>query len=162
MYSKGVALPYLDKTFPEAWKAATAYGAVVSEEALRQGLARTESELIKLRVSQLNGCLYCLDLHSRQSRHAGVTQQKLDVLPAWRDASLFSNREVAVLSIAEAATRLPLNEKSKAELVAARALLGDETFVAAEWVAATINAFNRISILSEHQIHTRDGEGKPL
>lgn len=162
MHSQEDALPYLDKTLPEAWKAATAYGTVVSDEAHRQGLARTETELIKLRVSQLNGCLFCLDLHSRQSRHAGVTQQKLDVLPAWRDASLFSNREAAVLSIAEAATQLPLNENSKAELVAARDLLGDETFVAAEWVAATINAFNRISILSEHQIHTRDGEGKLL
>jgi AhpD family alkylhydroperoxidase len=162
MDSREDALPYLDKTLPEAWKAATAYGTVVSDEALRQGLVRAETELIKLRVSQLNGCLFCLDLHSRQSRHAGITQQKLDVLPAWRDASLFSDREAAVLSIAEAATQLPLNENSKAELVTARRLLGDEAFVAAEWVAATINGFNRISILSEHQIHTRDVGGKRL
>lgn len=99
MYSGGGVLPYLDKAIPEAWKAATAYVTTVSDEALRQGLARTESELIKLRVSQLNGCLFCLDLHSRQGRQAGITQQNLDLLPAWRDASLFSDREAAVLSI---------------------------------------------------------------
>ena len=84
------------------------------------------------------------------------------MLPAWRDTSLFSDPEAAVLSIADAATRLSLNENSKADLVAARSLLGDETFVTAEWVAATINAFNRISILSEHQVHPRDAEGKLL
>lgn len=156
------ALPYLDKSLPEVWKAATAYSAVVSDEALRLGLARTESELIKLRVSQLNGCLFCLDLHSRQSRHAGVTQQKLDVLQAWRDTSVFSDREAAVLSIAEAATQLPLSEHRKAELLAARGTLGDEAFVAAEWVAASINLFNRISILSDHPIRARDVEGKLL
>ena len=100
MYPAREALPYLDKTVPEAWKAATVYGTAVSDEALRQGLARTENELIRLRVSQLNGCLFCLDLHSRQSRQADITQQKLDLLPAWRDSPLFSEREAAVLAIA--------------------------------------------------------------
>jgi AhpD family alkylhydroperoxidase len=160
MYSVEDVLPYLDKVLPEAWKAATAYGTAVSDEALRHGLAPTESELIKLRISQLNGCLSCLDLHSRQARHADVTQQKLDLLPAWRDTPLFSDREAAVLAIAEAATRMPLDENSKADLVAARGSLGDETFVAAEWVATTINTFNRISILSEHRYARVTQKGK--
>jgi hypothetical protein len=60
MCSGGETLPYLDKTLPEAGKAPTAYATVVSKEALRQGPACTESELIKLRVSQLNGCLSVL------------------------------------------------------------------------------------------------------
>ena len=62
----------------------------------------------------------------------------------------------------EAATQLPLNENSKGGPVAGHSLLGDGTFVAAEWVAATINTFNRISILSEHQVRPRDVEGKLL
>ncbi|WP_374953699.1 carboxymuconolactone decarboxylase family protein [Arthrobacter sp. Y81] len=61
-----------------------------------------------------------------------------------------------MLAIAEAATQSPLNGNSKADLVAARSLLGDLTFMAAEWVAATTNAFNGISILSEHQVRPRD------
>ena len=156
------APPYLDKAVPEAWKAAGALARTVSEQALQRGLTAAGSELIKLRVSQLNGCLFCLDLHSRQARRAGITQQKLDVLPSWRDTDLFTDREKAILAIAEAAARLPISEDSSADLVASRGLLGDDVFVAAEWVAATINIFNRISILSQHQIHARDAHGDLL
>lgn len=153
------APPYLDKAMPEAWKAAGVLATTVSEQALQRGLTPAESELVKLRVSQLNGCLFCLDLHSRQARRVGITQQKLDVLPSWRDTTLFVDREAAVLSIAEAAARPPLSDDSSADLIAARGLLGDDTFAAAEWVAATISMFNRISILSQHRIHARDAQG---
>jgi len=104
-------------------------------------------------------CL-CLDLHSRQARKLGVPQQKLDLLPAWRESTLFSDREAALLAVAETATTLPLSEDSKADLLAARSALGQEAFVSAEWVATTINIFNRISILSEHPVRARDAEGK--
>jgi len=152
--------PFMDKTIPEAWQTAEAFSSGTREAALQHGLLAEESELIKVRASQLNGCAFCLDLHSRQARQAGVTQQKLDLLPAWRETDVFEEREIAVLAIAEAATRLPLSEEAKADLEGARQILGDETFVAAEWVAAAINAFNRISILSQHPVRPRDGEGK--
>ncbi|RWZ52542.1 carboxymuconolactone decarboxylase family protein [Labedella phragmitis] len=147
--------PYMDKVMPGAWKAAGTFAIAVGEEALRQGLSPQEMELIKLRASQMNGCVYCLDLHSRKARAAGLSQQKLDILPAWRETDLFDDREQAVLAIAEAATVLPLSEESKADLFGARTVLGDETFAAAEWIAVTINAFNRISILSGHPVHPR-------
>ena len=118
---------------------------------LSTGLSSAEGEIIKIRVSQLNGCVFCLDLHSRQARKLGVPQQKLDLLPAWRESTLFSDREAALLAVAETATTLPLSEDSKADLLAARNTLGQETFISAEWVATTINIFNRISILSEHR-----------
>ena len=147
--------PYLDKAAPQAWKAAGAYSQAVATAASDAGLLPTESELIKVRASQLNGCAYCLDLHSREALAAGVTQQQLDVLPAWRETELFSDRERAALAVAEAATVLPLTEESKADLFGARTALGDDSFVAAEWVAASINMFNRISILSEHPVRPR-------
>lgn len=147
--------PYMDKVMPEAWEAAVTFAMSVGEEALRQGLTAQEMELIKLRASQMNGCVYCLDLHSRKARDAGVSQQKLDVLPAWRETDLFDDREQAVLAIAEAATALPLTEESTADLFGARTVLGEQTFVAAEWIAAMINTFNRISILSGHPVHPR-------
>lgn len=149
--------PYLDKSIPEAWRAARAFSDSVSEATRANGLTPDEAELIKVRASQLNACAYCLDLHSRQARDAGVPQQKLDMLPAWRDSELYTERETAVLAIAEAATLLPLTEDARADLAGARTVLGDQTFAAAEWVAATINAFNRISILSEHQVRPRGG-----
>jgi len=154
--------PYLDKSVPEAWAAARAYSAVVAEAAARHGLSAQETEFIKVRASQLNACAFCLDLHSREALGAGIPQQKLDLLPAWRETKVYSAREVAVLAVAEAATLLPLTEEAKADLEAARGELGDDAFAAAEWIAVTINAFNRISILSEHPVRPRGKDGRLL
>ncbi|MEV7631019.1 carboxymuconolactone decarboxylase family protein [Microbacterium sp. NPDC089318] len=154
--------PYLDKSAPDVWKAAGDYSRAVASEAERSGLTMQESEFIKVRASQINACAFCLDLHTREARGAGITQQKIDLLPAWRETSLYSDREAAVLAVAEAATRMPLTEESKADLSGARAVLGDAAFAAAEWVALTINMFNRISILSEHPVRPRGDDGKVL
>lgn len=154
--------PYLDKASPEAWKAISAYSATVGKEAQRLGLTEQESEFVKVRASQLNACAFCLDLHAREARAAGITPQKIDMLPAWRESSLYTERERAVLAVAEAATRTPLSEEHKADLSGAQSVLGDDAFVAAQWVAVTINAFNRLSILSEHPVRARDAEGNPL
>lgn len=152
--------PFLDKTMPDVWKAASTFSTAVREAAEKGGLSIQESELIKVRASQINQCAFCMDLHAREARDAGIPQQKLDLLPGWRETDLFDEREKAVLAIAETATVLPLSEESRADLEGARSVLGDETFVAAEWVAVTINAFNRISILSEHPVRPRDADGK--
>ena len=154
--------PYLDKSAPDVWKAAGEYSRAVASEAERSGLTLQESEYIKVRASQINACAFCLDLHSREARGAGISQQKLDLLPAWRETSLYTEREAAVLAIAEASTRMPLTEESKADLSGARSVLGDQTFAAAEWVALTINMFNRISILSEHPVRPRGDDGRVL
>ncbi|MGN7858956.1 carboxymuconolactone decarboxylase family protein [Microbacterium sp. 22303] len=151
--------PYLDKAIPDAWKAASEYSDAVARATAAHGLSTAEAEFIKVRASQINACAFCLDLHAREARGAGITQQKLDVLPAWRESDLFTEREKAMLAIAEAATRMPLGEEAEADLAAARGLLGDDVFAAAEWVALTINMFNRLSILSEHPVRPRDAEG---
>lgn len=147
--------PSMDKTVPGSWQAAEALATAVAGDAEARGLSRAEIELINVRTSQLNGCAFCLDLHARRARQAGVPQQQLDLLPAWRETALFDDRATAVLAVAEAATRVPLTDEAEADLVAARGILGDEAFAAAEWVAATINLFNRISILSEHPVRER-------
>jgi len=152
--------PYLDKQAPEVWQAASAYAAAVARAAAERGISAQETEFIKVRASQLNGCTFCLDLHSRQARQTGIPQQKLDLLPIWRESGLYSDREAAMLRIVEAATRMPLDEDAEADLADARGVLGDEAFTAAEWVAVTINAFNRISILSGHPVRPRDADGK--
>ncbi|GAA2649636.1 carboxymuconolactone decarboxylase family protein [Streptomyces aculeolatus] len=154
--------PFLDKVMPEAWQAARSYSAAIRDAALGRGLDPQEIELIKVRSSQLNGCSFCLDLHSREAREAGVAQQKLDLLPAWRDSGVYADRETAALAVAEAATVLPLGEDAQADLEAARDILGEEGFVAAEWVAVSINMFNRISILSRHPVRPRGLDGKVI
>lgn len=151
--------PYVDKVMPDAWKAAVAFSAAIREAATQRGLSAKESELIKVRASQINACAFCLDLHCREARESGIPQQRLDMLPAWRESALFDEREKAILAVAEAATVLPLTEESTADLSGALSVLGEPTFVAAEWVAVTINAFNRISILSGHPVRPRDVKG---
>ncbi|MCT2586885.1 carboxymuconolactone decarboxylase family protein [Actinophytocola gossypii] len=153
---------FLDEVMPEAWQAAQAYSAAIRDAALARGLGAQEVEFIKVRASQLNRCVFCLDLHSRQARQAGIVQQKLDLLPAWRECDLYTDRETAVLAVAEAGTLLPVTDDGQADLDAARAILGEEGFVAAEWVTVTINAFNRISILSKHPVRPRGADGKML
>lgn len=153
---------YLDRHSPEIWKELGKLSVLVKQNSRDHGLSDQEAELIKVRASQINNCAFCLDLHSRETRDSGLSQQKLDVLPAWRETTLFDEREAAVLAIAEAATVLPPTDDARADLAAARAVLGDDAFAAAEWVAATINLFNRVSILSEHPVRPRDNEGKLL
>lgn len=72
----------------------------------------------------------------------------------------FDDRQRAMLAVAEAATLLPTTDESDADLAGARSVLGEEAFVAAEWVAVTINAFDRISILGRHTVRPRNTEGK--
>lgn len=81
------------------------------------------------------------------------------MLPAWRDTNIFSEREKALLAIAEAGTVLPQSEEHRADLVGAQRVLGDETFAAAGWATVAINAFNRVSILSEHPVRARGLDG---
>lgn len=153
---------YLDKASPDVWRAAGTFSTAVAQDAAERGLTTEESELIKVRASQINGCAFCLDLHTRQARDAGVPQQKIDMLAAWRDAGVYSDRQRAVLAVAEAGTEVPLSEDHRADLVAARRVLGDDVFVAAEWVTSAINLFNRISILSKHSVRERDADGKVI
>ena len=87
---------------PEAAKAMLA----LEEASRRLSIPLALRELVKMRVSQINGCAYCLDIHAPDARKAGITQQQLDVLAAWRESPAFSRRERAALAWAEALTRL--------------------------------------------------------
>src|SRR6202030_3374430 len=68
------------------------------------GLAPRLRALVELRVSQINGCAYCVDMHSQEARQAGETQQRLDCLPVWRETSFFDDRERSALAWAESVT----------------------------------------------------------
>ncbi|MDA3644794.1 carboxymuconolactone decarboxylase family protein [Saccharopolyspora indica] len=91
----------LGKTAPEPYA-----GFKQADAALRQGpLDATLRELVKIRVSQINGCVYCVDMHSREALRHGEGQDRLLQLPVWQESELFDERERAALTYAEAATR---------------------------------------------------------
>ena len=108
------------------------------------GIDKTLIELMKVRVSQLNGCAFCINMHIGLARKLGVSQQMLDLLPAWRETDLYSPRERVILGWAEALTDLT----SHRDVAAARAALFAEFSVReAAYITAAIaniSAWNRI------------------
>lgn len=109
-------------------------------------LERTLIELVFLRVSQLNGCAYCLDMHATALRKAGVEPRKLDTVAAWRDSRLFDARERAALAWAEGLTTLPSGEPEEAVYQALQAHFDDEAVATLTMAIATINAWNRLGV----------------
>jgi AhpD family alkylhydroperoxidase len=122
-----------------------AYRALSGVEAYLRGcgLEKTIIELVKMRASQINGCAFCLDMHSRDARKAGETEQRLYLLNAWREAPFYTERERAALALTEQLTRLPTHDARPAEL--------DRLFTPKEIanliaLIGMINLWNRISI----------------
>lgn len=108
-------------------------------------IEKQHKELIKIRASQINGCTYCMDMHSREARRQGETEQRLFVLSHWRETDLFSEEEQAILAMTEEVTLLPQGVSDETYERAAK--LFDEQYLAQLIMAIiTINAWNRIGV----------------
>jgi AhpD family alkylhydroperoxidase len=135
-------IPFDPKKFEGVYRAMRGLSAAVRAAGLEQPLI----ELVRMRVSQINGCGYCLDMHSKDARAAGETEQRLYVLPAWREAPFYSDRERAALAWAEAVTRLT-DQHVPDEVYTQAAAAFNETQLAALTLAIVeINGWNRFSI----------------
>lgn len=145
---------FLDKQHPGVWRALNGLGLKAREAAEAVGLGEKVIELLNVRISQLNGCAYCLDVHVEKALKAGESSQRLAVLSAWRDTGLFSPKERAVLELAESVTELPDYQSRQHQEASSREHLTDEEYSAVTWLAITINAFNRVSITSHHPVST--------
>lgn len=141
---------FLDKANPRVWKALNSWAFTVSQAAEEAGVDRAVLETMYVQISQLNGCLYCMELHTRRAIELGVPPELLAMLSAWEESPLFTDVERAALAIGDAVTLLPEAENRRSVLDKARAILGDAAFGAVEWAAITMNAYNRVSIVSEH------------
>ena len=108
-------------------------------------LTKTHKDLIKIRASQINGCAFCIDMHTKEARKAGETEQRIYALNAWRDTAFFSEEERAILALTEEVTLISNHVKDETYEQAAKVL--DETYLAQVILAIiTINAWNRIGI----------------
>jgi AhpD family alkylhydroperoxidase len=107
-------------------------------------------ELVNLRASQINGCAYCTDMHTKDAAHAGESQQRLHLVATWREATVFSAAERAALELTEQGTRLadsPGGVTDEAWANAARHY-DEEQLGALVSLIATINAFNRMNVIT--------------
>jgi AhpD family alkylhydroperoxidase len=130
------------KTSPELYDAM-----MVLSNAAAKDLDPALGELIKIRASQINHCAFCLDMHTRDARKHGITEQQLDVLAAWEEAGhLFNERERAALALTEAITELGNGHVSDEVYARAAAVFSERELGQVIAMAVTINAWNRINV----------------
>jgi AhpD family alkylhydroperoxidase len=105
-------------------------------------------DLVRARASQINGCAYCVDMHSRDLREAGQSEQRVHALPVWRETPFFTARERAALELAEAGTRLSEGPVSDEVIAAARAQFTEVELAELIWTITVINAWNRLGAIA--------------
>jgi len=131
------------KVSPDGYKA---FGAVYAT-LLKGALPKSLIDLAYLRVSQINGCAFCIDMHSRDLLKSGLTVEKLVLVPVWHDAgAIFSERERAALAWAETVTRVSETGIPDADYAAAAAVFNDQELVDLTYAIGLMNAFNRFGV----------------
>jgi len=131
----------INQAEPEAYKAMLAFDHFVETSLLSQ----THKNLIKIRGSQVNGCAYCVDMHTREARQAGESEQRIYALSVWRDTPFFDEQERAILALTEEVT-LIANHVSDETYNSAAALF-DKAYLAQIIMAViNINGWNRLGI----------------
>ncbi|RKE18169.1 carboxymuconolactone decarboxylase family protein [Streptomyces sp. TLI_171] len=133
---------------PQAFAAVHALHGAVEQAASAAGVEPLLLELVRLRCSQLNGCVYCVDLHTAAARKAGELDDRLAQLVVWRESGLFTARERAALALAEAVTRLADRREGAEAHRAARAVLSEPEAAFVAWAATVVNTYNRIAVTS--------------
>lgn len=130
------------KVAPEVVRAMLELEHCVSNSGLEQSLL----ELVKTRASQINGCAYCLDMHTKDARAAGETEQRLYLLPAWRETPFYTERERAALAWTEAVTNLSDGHVPNDVYEWARSQFSEKELVQLTLAVIAINGWNRLAI----------------
>ena len=138
----------MQQTEPEAYKAVYALEKYLSHSRLTP----IHAELIRLRASQLNGCAFCINMHVNDARKHGETEQRLHLVSVWRETTLFTPKEQAVLALTEEVTNIGQHHVSDAAYEAAAALFDEQYLAQIIMAIATINVWNRIAISTQMQV----------
>lgn len=130
------------KAYPEGAHALLNLGKVVADNGLEPGL----KELVKIRASQMNGCAFCLDMHTKDARAGGETEQRIYLLDAWRESPFYTPRERAALAWTEALTNIQQGHVPDEVYAEARSQFDEAELVKLTMTVTLINAWNRIAI----------------
>lgn len=140
-------------THPEPYNALHALAAQADKAALDEGLTPLLLELVKIRVSQINGCAFCLRMHTNDALAKGESIERLAILPAWREGSrYFDAQERSALALAEYVTAIGDSHTNAGLYESAVAGLTPGQLSAVTWVAITINSYNRVAISSSYTV----------
>lgn len=135
---------------PRVYRRMVAFDAAAHEACTEAGLDPKLVELVKIRISQLNGCAYCLRMHTREALAQGESTDRLAVLPAWWESQYFSDVERAALALAQDVTSLPAPYASE------QTGLTDEQVGALTWLSVVMNAWNRVAVCSHYPVGPQD------
>ena len=127
---------------PEAFKAMLA----METQVHRSGLDESLLELVKTRASQINGCAWCLDMHTKDARARGEIEQRLYLIPAWREAPCYTDRERAALAWTEAVTQIAAEGRPDAVYDEARHHFDEKALVDLTLAIIAINGWNRLNL----------------
>ncbi|MGW0231503.1 carboxymuconolactone decarboxylase family protein [Actinopolymorpha singaporensis] len=142
----------IGKQHPAAYKALIAMSSGVEEAAAEAGLNPLLVELLKIRTSQINGCAFCLRMHTRAALEKGESPDRIAVLPGWEETGYFSETDRAALRLTEAITRVADGHVSDEGFNYAAAVLTADQVSAIAWLATVMNAFNRVAITSRYPV----------
>jgi AhpD family alkylhydroperoxidase len=131
---------------PENFGALNALSQGAEERARESGLDAKLIELVRIRASQLNGCQFCLALHTRSARAAGESEHRLRELANWPESSLFSESEQAALRLTEAVTLLNDRKVPDEDYRPAEKYFDEPQLANLLWIIALINAYNRLAV----------------
>ncbi len=135
-------LDYIN-TAPDAFEAVRQLEQYVSTES---GLDHRLIHLLKLRASQINGCAYCVDMHTKEARKDGLSEQWIALVSVWHEASIFEPRERALLGWTEALTNISSSGASDQDYDAMRAHFSEQEIVKLSVAIGTINIWNRLAV----------------
>jgi AhpD family alkylhydroperoxidase len=136
----------LKKTTPDVSAAMASLHTAAVSAAQDAKLEPELLELVRIRASQINGCAFCIDMHTRDARAQGETEQRVYALNAWRETPLFTERERAALALTEAVTLVHDGRVPDAVYAQAAGVFDENQIAALIWSATVINAYNRIAI----------------
>ena len=135
---------------PEPFKFMSALGHYISAES---GLEKNLIDFVELRASQLNGCDFCIDMHTHELKKDNETPERIAGLADWRNTSLYTQRERAALAFAEAVTNIQDGHLPDAVYDEVRAHFTEKETVDLTWTIAQINAWNRMGIVFQPEFH---------
>lgn len=115
-------------------------------------ISKSHKELLKIRASQINGCAFCIDMHTKDALKNGETQQRIFLIAAWRETTLFSEKEKVILEMTEEITLVHQQGLSEATYKKAVLLFSENEIAQLIIAIITINAWNRIAVSTHMQI----------
>ena len=143
---------HLSKTEPAAYKALAAFSETVGAICTANGVDDRLKEIVMLRSSTMNGCAFCVRVHTERAVEAGMSIDDVAQINVWRESGIFTDRERAGLELAEAFVNIGVGGVSDEVYNAVGSVLTEKEYAALSWACVSINAFNRVAVAGRYPV----------